>query len=234
MDAEEKQMGELQLHSLVEQAAGRLEEMIISSKLNPGDKLPNEQALAAQVGVGRGTIREAVKILESRGVVEIRRGRGTFVCSHVGQAGDPLGFRFARDKRKLAEDLSELRLMLEPQIAALCAKTASHEDVEALQLLCTNVEQRIAAGEDYSDEDIEFHEKIAQMTGNTVIPQLIPLIAQGISLYVNLTHHTLAGSAASTHQAVVDAIRAHDPQAAYEAMARHMRENRENLESLEG
>ena len=222
----------VEVHSLVEQAAGALEEMIIGNRLRPGDKLPNEQLLAAQIGVGRGTIREAVKVLDSRGVVEIRRGRGTFVCKHVGRADDPLGFRFAQDKRKLAEDLSDLRLMLEPQLAARSARSASLEDIQTLQTLCTRVEERILAGEDYGQEDVAFHVKIAKMTGNTVMPQLIPLIAQGISLYVNLTNHTCAGTAAATHQAVVDAIRAHDEQAAYAAMQRHLLENRETLHSL--
>ena len=223
----------MEVHSLVEQAAGALEEMIIGNRLRPGDKLPNEQALAGQIGVGRGTIREAVKVLESRGVVEIRRGRGTFVCADVGHADDPLGFRFAQDQRKLALDLGELRLLLEPQIAARSAAMATPEDMQTLQSLCARVEQHILAGEDYGQADIDFHVKIAQMTGNTVIPQLIPLIAQGISLYVGLTHHTCAGSAAATHRAVVDAICARDGEAACEAMRRHLVENRETLRSLE-
>lgn len=226
------QLRAIKSRSLAEQAADRLEQTIMAHKLAPGDKLPNEQDLVAQLEVGRGTVREAVKILESRGVVEIRRGRGTFVCKHVGRTGDPLGFRFAQDKHKLARDLCELRLMLEPQIAALCARKATEADIDELTQLCERVRARIDAGEDYGKEDIEFHERIARSTGNSVILQIIPLIAQGVSLYVDLTHHTLAGSAARTHQEVLDAIRAHDEQAAYDAMYRHLVENRDNLQSI--
>lgn len=221
--------GVIESHSLAEQVAARLEQMIIDNQLNPGDKIMNERDLVSTLGVGRGTIREAVKILESRNVVEIRRGKGTFVCDHVGIVGDPLGFRFAHDKKKLVEDLSDIRYLLEPEIAAMSAKNASDEDIQELQQICTEVENMIKNSEDYSQRDIDFHVKIASMSGNTVMPQILPIIAQGISLYVDLTNHALAGTAAITHQNVVDAIRKHDSKAAYDAMSAHMKENKENL-----
>lgn len=218
--------------SLAERVADKIEGLIIDNQLNPGDKLANEIELVSQLGVGRGTIREAMKILESRNVVEIRRGKGTYICDNLGMVGDPLGFRFAHDKKKLAEDLSDLRCILEPEIAAVSAEKATEQDIEELQNICTDVSKMIKRGEDYSQRDIEFHVKIATITGNLVIPQLIPLITQGVSLYVNLTNHNMAGSAAITHQKVVDAIKRHDSEGAYAAMLKHMKENRENLELL--
>ena len=218
--------------SLAERVADKIEGLIIDNQLNSGDKLANEIELVSQLGVGRGTIREAMKILESRNVVEIRRGKGTYICDNLGMVGDPLGFRFAHDKKKLAEDLSDLRCILEPEIAALSAEKATEQDIEELQKICTDVSEMIKRGEDYSQRDIEFHVKIATITGNLVIPQLIPLITQGLSLYVNLTNHNMAGSAAITHQKVVDAIKRHDSEGAYASMLEHMKENRENLELL--
>lgn len=218
--------------SLAERVADKIEGLIIDNQLNSGDKLANEIELVSQLGVGRGTIREAMKILESRNVVEIRRGKGTYICDNLGVVGDPLGFRFAHDKKKLAEDLSDLRCILEPEIAALSAEKATEQDIEELQKICTDVSEMIKRGEDYSQRDIEFHVKIATITGNLVIPQLIPLITQGVSLYVNLTNHNMAGSAAITHQKVVDAIKRHDSEGAYASMLEHMKENRENLELL--
>lgn len=218
--------------SLAERVADKIEGLIIDNQLNSGDKLANEIELVSQLGVGRGTIREAMKILESRNVVEIRRGKGTYICDNLGMVGDPLGFRFAHDKKKLAEDLSDLRCILEPEIAALSAEKATEQDIEELQKICTDVSEMIKRGEDYSQSDIEFHVKIATITGNLVIPQLIPLITQGVSLYVNLTNHNMAGSAAITHQKVVDAIKRHDSEGAYASMLEHMKENRENLELL--
>ena len=218
--------------SLAERVADKIEGLIIDNQLNSGDKLANEIELVSQLGVGRGTIREAMKILESRNVVEIRRGKGTYICDNLAMVGDPLGFRFAHDKKKLAEDLSDLRCILEPEIAALSAEKATEQDIEELQKICTDVSEMIKRGEDYSQRDIEFHVKIATITGNLVIPQLIPLITQGVSLYVNLTNHNMAGSAAITHQKVVDAIKRHDSEGAYASMLEHMKENRENLELL--
>lgn len=222
----------LENRSLAEQAADSIERLIIDKEFKPGDRLPNEREFLSLLGVGRGTIREAMKSLESRNVVEIRRGKGTFVCKQVGRVSDPLGFRFAHNKKKLAEDLSVLRCMLEPNIAALAAKMATEQDIEELQALCVELESLIKSGADYSQKDIEFHIKIANMTDNTVIPQIIPLITQGISMYVDLTNHALAGTSIITHKAVMDAIRNHDAEVAYEAMLAHMNENRLNLELL--
>lgn len=225
-------MLELESRSLAEQAADKIEEMIIENRWKSGDKLPNEMDMVEKLGVGRGTIREAIKILESRNVVEIRRGKGTYVCDNIGKVEDPLGFRFASDKKKLAEDLSDFRSMLEPQIAEIAAKKATDKDITELRKLCDEVNSMIVNGENYSERDIELHTKIASITGNSVVEQIIPLIAQGVSLYVDLTNHELAGTAAVTHQKVVEAITNHDPEAAYAAMKAHMNENRANLELL--
>lgn len=228
------QLGGLENRSLAEQVADRMEQMIIDNKLSSGDKLPNEMDLVAEIGVGRGTIREAIKILESRNVVEIRRGKGTFICDNVGKVGDPLGFRFIADKKKLAQDLSDLRYILEPKIAAISAEKATEEDVQELQRISSDVEKLIEKGENYCKRDMDFHIKIAEMTGNLVISQIIPVITDGITLYVELTNHKYAGTAAITHQRVVDAIRNHDSKGAYEAMADHLKENKENLKLFDG
>lgn len=224
------QLGAIDTSSLAERVADKIERLIIDNQLNPGDKLPNERELVAQLGVGRGTLREAIKILESRNVVEIRRGKGTYICDHIGMVGDPLGFRFFHDKKKLAEDLSDLRSMLEPRLAALAAERATQQDIEELQAICTEVKNMIENGENYGQRDIDFHTKIASINDNLVIPQIIPLITQGVFLYVDVTKHNLAGAAAIEHQKIVDAISNHDPEAAYAAMQEHMKANRNNLD----
>ena len=83
---------------LPEQVSEQIIRLITERQLKAGDKLPNEFDMAQQLSVGRGTIREAIKILVSRNIVEIRRGCGTFVCDHPGMVDDPLGFRFMKDK----------------------------------------------------------------------------------------------------------------------------------------
>lgn len=222
----------IDIRSLTERVADNIEELITANKLRPGDRIPTERELAKTLGIGRSTVRESIKILVSRNVLEIRRGTGTFVRDDVGVMDDPLGFRFIHDKKKLALDLNQVRRMVEPQIAALAAQSASDEDIACLQRLCDEVAQQINLNQDYANKDIEFHTRLAELTDNLVIPKIIPIITQGIQTYVDITHHKRAGKASYTHQAVVTAIKNHDSQKAYDAMADHLKENRETIESL--
>lgn len=107
-----------------------------------GQKLPNEFELGELFGVGRSTIREAVKLLSSKGILEVRRGSGTYVISTVPIESDPLGLRAVTDKSALALDLVNVRLMLEPGIAELAATQATEEDIIELRRLCDEVEKR--------------------------------------------------------------------------------------------
>lgn len=222
----------IDIRSLTERVADKIEELITENQLIPGERIPTERELAEALGIGRSTVRESIKILVSRNVLEIRRGTGTFVCDNVGVVNDPLGFRFINDKKKLALDLNQIRGMVEPQIAALAARYADDEDVAGLQKLCDEVAQQINSSQDYAEKDIEFHTRLADLTDNLVIPKIIPIIIQGIRIYVDITGHSREGAANATHQAVVTAIQNHDSQAAKEAMEEHLRENRETIKSL--
>ena len=105
--------------SLAERVADQLAGLIAENKFKKGERLPSEFQLAEAVNVGRGTIREAVKILVSRNIVEIRRGLGTFVSEKTGLTEDPLGLNFVEDKSRLALDLMEVRAMIEQDKASI-------------------------------------------------------------------------------------------------------------------
>ena len=107
--------------SLAGQTADALIAYIVDRGLEQGDRLPNERELSGLLGVGRSTLREAVRMLSSRNILEARQGAGVFVSGNTGVSDDPLGFTFIRDKQKLAADLVEFRMMLEPRVAALAA-----------------------------------------------------------------------------------------------------------------
>lgn len=124
--------------SLAEQVADQINQVIIDQNINAGEKLPNEFELAARLNVGRGTIREAVKLLVARNCLEIRRGKGTFVVEKPGQIEDPLGFAYVKDKITLAVDLMELRLQLEPWVAQLAAQRIE----ETERILCASCVSR--------------------------------------------------------------------------------------------
>ena len=91
-------------------------EMIQDNKYEPGSKLPNEMELSEMFNVSRTTIREAIKSLASNNIVEIVRGKGTFVAEKPGLVNDPLGVSFIRDKN-LILSLFETRLLIEPKVA---------------------------------------------------------------------------------------------------------------------
>jgi len=121
--------------TLAEQVAEQILNDIVEKGLEIGAKIPNEFELAEEIGVGRGTIREAVKILVSREILTIRRGAGTFVSERQGLLDDPLGLSLLKDKTNLALDLLSVRLMLEPEIAALAAVNARPEQLKELEEL---------------------------------------------------------------------------------------------------
>ncbi|HBR03709.1 MAG TPA: FadR family transcriptional regulator [Ruminococcaceae bacterium] len=218
--------------SLAERVADSVLQLIIDQNLTCGEKLPNEFELAGKLHVGRGTVREAVKLLVSRNVLEIRRGKGTFVTEKPGVASDPLGLAFFRDKYKLASDLIEIRLILEPQIAAFAAQYAQECEIQRMQELSAEVERLATENIDYSDIDIELHTCIAQSTRNLVMPNLIPIITSGISIYNTFPRHSERMNAIYVHREIIDAIAKHNTNKASDAMHKHLIYNRRNLEEI--
>ena len=112
---------------LPEQISEKIIQLILDEHLEQGDRLPKEAVLVERLGAGRSTVREAMKLLQSRNIVRIKQGSGTYVASNPGVADDPLGFTFIDDKRRLARDLLEVRFMIEPQMASMAAEHATDD-----------------------------------------------------------------------------------------------------------
>ena len=154
---------------LPEQIADRLREMIIQEEMKTGMKLPAEGELMARFGVSRSTVREAVKILQTENIVDIRQGQGTFLCAMPGLKQDPLGLRFA-DQQELIAHLLEIRLLIEPGVAALAAQRRREEDLVQMKALLDRMDNAYLHGEDYTPYDAEFHSVIAKAARNDVVP----------------------------------------------------------------
>ena len=202
---------------------------IIGTPIAVGEKLPNEFALGQQFQVGRSTIREAVKSLVTKGILEVRRGDGTYVKSHCSLAEDPLGLSRLDDKYKLALELLDVRLILEPEIAASAAAHATSENKAELQTLCNEVEQLCLNGGDHTPKDIAFHTCIARCSQNRVMEMLVPIINTAVTTFASLTHRSLRRETIQTHRAVTDAIVAGDAVGARCAMVMHLTYNRQAL-----
>lgn len=208
---------------LPEQIADKLREMIIQEEMKTGSKLPAEAELMARFGVSRSTVREAVKILQTEHIVDIRQGQGTFLCAMPGLAQDPLGLRFA-DQEELIAQLLETRLLIEPGVAALAAQRRKEEDLAAMKVLLDKMDSAYLHGEDYTPYDFEFHSIIARCTGNDVVGRLLPTIHESIQAGY---HHTsrVEGSYQRASQCHLDMYRGimdHDSARASQAAQRHM------------
>lgn len=208
---------------LPEQIADKLREMIIQEEMKTGSKLPAEAELMARFGVSRSTVREAVKILQTEHIVDIRQGQGTFLCAMPGLAQDPLGLRFA-DQEELIAQLLETRLLIEPGVAALAAQRRKEEDLAAMKVLLDKMDSAYLHGEDYTPYDFEFHSIIARCTGNDVVGRLLPTIHESIQAGY---HHTsrVEGSyqrASQCHLDMYRGIMEHDSARASQAAQRHM------------
>lgn len=217
---------------LVERTTESLVKFIISNDLRSGDKLPNEYNLAKILEVGRSTLREAVRSLVSRNILEVRQGSGTYVSTNPGIADDPLGFSFVEDTLKLTEDLFSLRYILEPEVAMLAAHHRSEEQVTYLEEVAKKLEDSIETTKLlHLDLDVEFHAIIAKMSKNIAMDHLIPVINQSITLYNSYyTNEQSKAETLQSHREIVHAIREGNPMQAKYSMQMHIANNQRQLE----
>jgi GntR family transcriptional repressor for pyruvate dehydrogenase complex len=203
---------------------------LINKKYFPGDKIPNETELAKEFGVSRTTIREAIKLLCSKNILEIYRGKGTFVCEDPGAQSDPLGFKFI-NKDDFA-DLFEMALLVEPLFAALAAQKATEEQIEQLsiehQKFLEYAEKFTNNKEDVPIEvlkkyDISFHEGILISCNNVVIKRLLPVVSMVMDDPTETFIKTLP-SCIKYHGLIIDAIKNKNQAKALYYMRNHLKD----------
>lgn len=208
---------------LSEKVALDIQKMISDNGLKPGDKLPNEIEMMKIINVGRSTIREAIKILVAAGMLEVRRGRGTFVGSTPGVGKDPLGVKYIDDEN-LLNHLYEMRLILEPPVVRLAIERGKSADMDNIRDAYAAVEAKINKGEDHSKEDVLFHSAIAEATHNPIMKRVIPIVNQGIlEGYSHTKDNPFVSKVVKLqHKKIFEAIIARDADSAEEAMREHI------------
>lgn len=219
-----------QTKTLAEQVADGIMNLIQETPYKAGDKLPTEKELCESTGAGRNTVREALKILASRNVLEIRQGAGTFVSEKQGIPDDPLGFSMVNDHVKLTKDLLQVRIMLEPQIAALAAQCAKEHEIRELEEILEEMEAAMKKREDYSELDTKFHTKIAQCTHNIVMENLLPVIGKGVAVFAKEVAQTEYNRTWISHRKIFCYIRDHKPFEAEMEMQYHLLYNTSRYE----
>lgn len=209
---------------LYQAVAERLAKSIAAGDHKPGDRLPAERDLAEQFDVSRTTIREAIIALEIQGLVDVRVGSGVYVTSAHGRGrAAPIEMDIG------AFELTESRLLIEGEVAALAAVNANDEDIADLRRLLTEMAKGNAKG-DGSGElvDRQFHERIAICTRNSamvaMVEQLWAIRTRSPQCVRLLEKSRCKGyqPVVDEHAAIVDALAAHDPAAARAAMRGHL------------
>src|SRR6266849_10188215 len=148
---------------LYEQIVQQVEDSILKGQLKPGDQLPAERDLAQRLGVSRTAVREAVKTLREKGLVEAYSGRGTFITDGTSQAArQSFDLMVKVGQQEGSPHLAELRLILEPGIAALAADRVKDEDVAAMREAVEVMERSQKDPEAYIEADLDFHLALAE------------------------------------------------------------------------
>src|SRR6267142_5609619 len=159
-----------------EQVAEQIRRLISSGQLKPGDLLPPERELAVKLGVGRSSIRDAVRTLEVMGILEPRQGHGTVVRDLSADAlVVPLSLVLTR-KRELVTELLDVRRMIEPGLAARAAKNATAEEIAKMCEILERHEAKLRRGEQAIDEDSDFHYALALASRNSVVLRVLDVL----------------------------------------------------------
>lgn len=198
--------------SATELVISTIKKLLITKKLKPGDKLPSEFELSESLGVSRGSIRESMKILSAYGIVNIRRGDGTYISETTNQVlFDPLLFRLIINHEDFVE-LEEFREVIELSIIRLAIKNAEEDDIKNLENAYNYMKVKIKTGE-YDNEIIAkaeqvFHEALGKSTHNRLVQEIYNFL---LELYIpniikNDSDEEFGNEALTSHRPIIDAI----------------------------
>jgi len=147
----------------------KIKEALINKELVPGDYLPSETELAKNLGVGKSSVREAVKMLEAMGVVEVKRGNGTVICNHTDRNSvNSLIFRLILENGT-EKDILDLRMMFESSFTIMAMNNADQDDIKNIEQTIDTFEKNINDGTQKVEDDLNFHYAILQSTHNPFV-----------------------------------------------------------------
>lgn len=211
--------------SSVDYVVNSLKELLLTQKVKPGDRLPTELELAKLLSVSRGSIREAMKILSAFGIIEIKRGDGTYVSNMDAKVlFDPLLFSLILSKPNF-DELKEFRFLLERDVIGLVIKNASDEDIQLLRDAYEEMnalkDQESKSYEKLLDSDLKFHTVLGQICKNRLLEKIYlfimeyfkPSIAQSLRKHTNFSLESN-----ETHRKVLEAVEKRDIVAAEKAI----------------
>ena len=222
---------------LYEQIVQQIEESVLNGTLKPGDQLPAERELAQRLGVSRTAVREAVKTLREKGLVEAYSGRGTFITDGTSQAArQSFDLMVKIGQPEGSPHLAELRLILEPGIAALAAVRAKEEDVAAMREAVVVMDRAQKDPEAYIEADLDFHLALAEAVANPLIlspiDSIVGLLREQRMKIFNVEGGPQRGQI--HHKRILEAVERRDPEMARSAMRSHLEQVREDSKAPPG
>lgn len=207
-----------------------LVQRIAAGEWQPGQRVPSIAQLARELGVSTGPVREAARVLAARGLLRIEHGRGIFVTDAPHLPID-LYEHFQRMDTGSLLELFEARRLLEPELAALAAERATDAQIAQIAELAREMEREAAAGQDFGEPDIQFHQQIALAARNSVLAGMMAgindMIVAGRQVTVELPGMT--PRAVRYHLLIADAIRDRQPLQARLLMLAHVNDAIESL-----
>ena len=209
-----------------DEICNQIREVLISGKVEAGDRLPTERQLAEQFGASRASVREALRGLEQQGVITIKKGvNGGVFVAHVdaGLVARPMETLF-RLKKLTIEDITEARLVFEPAAARLAAERATPDDLREMREVVSHMEDAVRRGHTFRSYDLAFHRLIARASRNPIIDMLAQSMLEVASQYITRLKPSVdtLRHVCSCHTAVHDAIQARNPDLAYRVMEEHI------------
>jgi GntR family transcriptional repressor for pyruvate dehydrogenase complex len=211
---------------LTEQVTSQIQELILSGELLPGDKLPSQRDLAASLGVSPVVVREAIKTLEERGLLEARVGSGTYVSELTHESiADTLGLLLRQGKMSF-DHLHEVRRTLEIEIAGLAAARAQPDDIVKLEVAIQQMDEGLDRPNLYIEADFEFHLALARSTQNPLFPLLTFTLLDVLQRSRELIFQVpgAPGRGQTYHRAICERVRHGDVEGARAAMQEHLRQ----------
>lgn len=211
--------------------ADQIKTLIETGTLPADTRLPSERILCDRLGISRVSLREALRVLESDGYVEVKAGLGTFVRpAESWTPRDPLE-QWGRQHEELIEKLLEMRELIEPGIAGLAARNARSQDIAALRRAVSGLARAREGSEEAIGLDAEFHRLLAYSTRNSVVGELIDYVmsATGQERRITLSEPGGVPQAVEGHGRIVAAIEARDSAGAERAMRNHLADARDYL-----
>ena len=219
---------------LYKQVADQIQALIVADSLHPNDKLPSERDLAERLGISRTVVREAIRTLSVRGLVQVKPGCGTYVRElRPEDAMAPLKLLLKlRQTAGSLQNLYEVRRMLEVEIAGLAAERATEEDCAALQATIDGLVANADDLQEATQHDMAFHTKLADATHNELFSLMLSMTA---SLWLNAIRlsYEMPGAAqdgASHHTSILRQVMSRDLHGARQAMLAHIRHSQRMIE----